>query len=139
MLLGQDPLAGRRNTTVVGKISVVRCHEDCLAIWREDPQRRVLTEMDTMRLITADQMRLAQDRSKTCFGSTSVARLENLPFALVLDLPRTEGRVLACVLRWPEREGDVRRALKAWYEVLGDREPCPATLVRRWSLWSLLS
>lgn len=95
--------------------------------------------MDTMRLITADQMRLAQDRSKTGFGSTWVARLENLPFPLVLDLPRTERRVLACVLRWPEREGDVRRALKALYEVLGDREPCPATLVRIWSLWSLLS
>ena len=63
-------------------------------------------------------MRLAQDRSQSFSSSSWVARLEDLPFALVLDLPLTERRVSASVLRWPEEEGYVHRALKVWDEAL---------------------
>eukprot|EP00170_Pyropia_yezoensis_P001319 contig_5864_g1323 len=118
MLLGHDPLAAWRYTTVVGNSSVVRCQQDCLTIWREELQRGVFTEMDKTRLRTADQMRLAQDRFQSFSGSSWVAFLEDLPFALVLDLPLTERRVSESVLRWPEEEYNVRRALKVWDKAL---------------------
>eukprot|EP00170_Pyropia_yezoensis_P000740 contig_3475_g742 len=118
MLLGHDPLATRRNSTVVGNASAVRCQQDCLAIWRKEFQRGVLTEMDKTRLYMADQMRLAQDHSQSFSGSSWVARLEELPFALVLNLLLNERRVSASVLRWPEEEDYVRRTLKVWDEAL---------------------
>lgn len=72
----------------------------------------MLTEVDKVRLHTADQMHLAQDGSQSFSVSSWVARLADLPFALVLDLPRTERRGSALVLRWPQEEDYVRRAPK---------------------------
>eukprot|EP00170_Pyropia_yezoensis_P001814 contig_7743_g1818 len=118
MLLGQDPLAARRYTTVVGNASAVRCQQDCLAIWHKELQRGVLTDMDQARLCTADPMRLAHDRSQSFSGSSWVARLEDPLFALVLDLPMSERRVSASVLRWPEEEDYVCRAPRVWGEAL---------------------